>query len=322
MVSFRQPPPAMNTFDTEHIKDKTPSCFFRRLMHQPAASNSHLVEMKDKVLKEFLFIDDTDIAFLATKDFRTIQELEKLTLSELNLMNDEEEIKKNTYDSLRFYVMWKPSRTTIESMTRDQFDVLDRKSIEDAHHRRERPKSLRESSFYFLGNRHHDWKESAAIYILKEFLFIDDDDIALLAMENIRTIKQLKRIRLRKLDLIRDKKKIKMNTYDSLRFFIMWNVVHHNADIESITRREFFDIDRKSIEEEFLQMKNPVAIRHSNSTHIERRQSRHRKQATATTSGGRNKSPRSVLPEYEEGRNDRWREDNGGSRDNSPWLVT
>jgi len=311
MVPFHQPPSTVNTFDTEHIKGKMLACFlFRWLTHQPEARNSYLVEMKDKVLKEFLSIDDKDIAFLATKDFRTIQELEELTLSELDLMNDEEEIHERTYDSLRFYVMWKPPRDKIESMTRDEFIALDRKSIEDAYYRNhgQRPKSLRESSFYFLGNRqkknrHHDWKQSAAIYILKEFLFIGDDDISLLAMENLRTIKDLKRLRLCELNLIRDKKYIKRGTYDALRFFIMWNVVHHHADIESITRREFFDLDRKSIEEDFLQMKSPVAIEHSNSNHIERRQSRHRKQATRT--GGRRKSPRSVLPEYEEGRNDK-----------------
>mmetsp|Transcript_19588 Transcript_19588/g.23355 ORF Transcript_19588/g.23355 Transcript_19588/m.23355 type:complete len:176 (-) Transcript_19588:156-683(-) len=175
MATFYQSPSTVNTFDTEHIKDKMLACFlFQWLTHQPEASNSQLVEMKDKVLKEFLCIDDEDIAFLATKDFRTIQELEKLTLSELNLMNDEEEIHERTYDSLQFYVMWKPPRDKIESMTRDEFIAL----------------------------------------------------------------------------------------------------------------------DRKSIEEDFLQMKSSVAIEHSNSNHIERRQSRHRKQATRT--GGGRKSPRST----------------------------
>jgi len=137
----------------EDLKEKMfNSCLLPHIRQCRHRSMERRLEgIKDKLLREFLFLDDEDIALLSTKKFRTIHHLEQLSLHELELIRGAKEIEASTYLSLRFYVMWntvhQPHYTDIESMTQNDFFDLDRKAIEDAFLQKSSDKPSIESPF-------------------------------------------------------------------------------------------------------------------------------------------------------------------------------
>lgn len=86
-------------------------------------------EIRTKVLKEFLTLDDDEINILSAKGLRTIKHLRNLKMSTIDQWKYNKEISEGSYIVLRSYIMWertaRPSPADLEAMTPDEFMAID-----------------------------------------------------------------------------------------------------------------------------------------------------------------------------------------------------
>jgi len=91
-------------------------------------------EIRTKVLKEFLTLDDDDIQILSNKGLRTIKHIRNLKMHTIDQWKHNGEVSEGTWIVLRSYIMWelivRPSIADLEAMTPDEFMAIDDHQIE------------------------------------------------------------------------------------------------------------------------------------------------------------------------------------------------
>jgi len=127
-------------------------------------------EIRTKVLKEFLTLNDDEIEVLSSKGLRTIKHLRNLKMSTINQWKYNKEISEGSYIVLRSYIMWehtaRPSPDDLEAMTPDEFMSIDDHKVsfdyrQDYQHlEQERPYENRSYDTRSTPRSFHDTKSS------------------------------------------------------------------------------------------------------------------------------------------------------------------
>ena len=91
-------------------------------------------------------------------------------------------------------------------------------------------------------------------HILQDLFLMDDDDIQLLYKKRIRSVANLRRLSLNRLDRFLEDGAIFEGDYMELRLFLMYLKVHHpsNDEIMMMTHDSWADIDHEDIEQKYM----------------------------------------------------------------------